>query len=50
MKVKCAICGKETDSSHVGVKYCPHCGLWYCYNCAGSGRTQCPKCGKYSLK
>gem|GEM_PF-1027972 len=49
-KVKCAICDKETDSGNLGVKYCPKCGLWFWYDHAGPGRTQCPKCKSYSLK
>jgi Zn finger protein HypA/HybF involved in hydrogenase expression len=49
-KVTCAICNKETDSGNNGVKHCPKCGLWFCYNHAGPGRTQCPKCMSYSLK
>ncbi len=49
-KVKCAICGKKTESSYNGVKHCPKCGLWFCYDHAGTGRTQCPKCKSYSLK
>lgn len=28
-KVKCAICGKQTESSNLGVKHCPKCGLWF---------------------
>ena len=49
-KVICAICDKETDASYNGVKYCPKCRLWFCYNHAGPGRTQCPKCKSYSLR
>ena len=48
--VTCAICQKKTDSSYNGVKYCPKCGLWFCYAHSGPGATQCPKCKSYSLK
>ena len=49
-KAKCAICDKETDTSYNGVKYCPKCGLWFCYICAGPGSKQCKKCKSNSLK
>ena len=49
-KVICAICNKETESGYLGVKYCSKCKLWFCNKHGGSGKTQCPKCGAYSLK
>jgi len=49
MKVTCAICGKKTESNYSGVKYCGNCGIWLCHD-HGSGKKQCPKCMKYTLK
>jgi Zn finger protein HypA/HybF involved in hydrogenase expression len=49
-EVTCAICQKKTNPSYNGVKYCPKCELWFCYDHAGPGWTQCPKCKSYSLK
>jgi len=48
--VHCATCDKKTDSSYLGVKYCRDCRLWFCYEHAGPGRTQCPKCKKPRLE
>ena len=49
-EIKCAICGKKTQSHYTGVKYCPKCGMWFCYDHAGPGRKQCPKCKSFSLQ
>ncbi len=49
-KVKCSICGKETDSGYNGVKWCPKCQIWLCYSCGGPGKKQCPKCKRETLK
>jgi len=48
-QVSCSICRKKTDSSYGGVKYCPDCEMWFCYDHAGPGRTQCPHCKKSTL-
>ena len=49
-EVKCAICGEKTQAHYNGVKYCPKCGLWFCYKHAGPGKKQCPKCKFHVLK
>ena len=49
-QVRGALCDKKTDSSYNGVKRCRNCCLWFCYDHAGPGRTQCPKCGKRTLE
>ncbi|MDD3581433.1 MAG: hypothetical protein PHW74_10470 [Desulfobacca sp.] len=44
------LCGKVGyDSIWPGAKYCPNCHIQLCSKC-GSGRRQCPKCGKHTLK
>jgi hypothetical protein len=48
MKKLCFKCGKEKEVAG-NSKWCPVCEIFLCDNC-GSGRTQCPKCQKYSLR
>jgi hypothetical protein len=49
-KVQCGICSKTTDSGYNGVKWCPNCQLWLCFEHGGPGATRCPKCKKESLR
>jgi len=45
-EVICAICSKKTQSHYNGVKHCPKCNLWFCFDMPGQGANSVRNVGR----